>query len=316
MDWRLRPTGVAARLRALSAIGHRVVWVVGDHGTVLRTDDGGARWHRVDPPGAVDLKFRAVRAHTAHRAVVLSFGAGPAARVLRTQDGGASWQVAWCNADPARFVDCLAFATPTSGLILADPVDGRFSLLSTSDGGGTWAPMAPAMLPEALPGETAFAASGTCLFASGNRYCFVTGGAAARVFGSASAGRTWDVARTSMPARADAGLFSVSFRSELHGIAVGGDYYRQDQAGAMAITDDGGRTWHPVPHCPPGYRSAVAAAQPGYVVVGPSGTEVSDDHGRTWTHVPGPAFDTVRTAPDGECWAAGPDGQVAVLTIR
>jgi photosystem II stability/assembly factor-like uncharacterized protein len=124
VNWRLRPTGVAARLRALSAIGHQVVWVVGDHGTVLRTDDAGARWHRVDPPGAEDLKFRAVRAHTAHHAVVLSFGAGPAARVLRTQNGGMSWQLAWCNADPVRFVDCLAFATPTDTRMVPSQAGG------------------------------------------------------------------------------------------------------------------------------------------------------------------------------------------------
>lgn len=317
MHWRPRPTGTAVRLRAVSPAGHGVVWVVGDHGAVLRTDDGGTTWHRVDPPGAADLKFRAVRAHSARHAVVLSCGPGPAARVLCTEDGGTTWQSAWRNDSPDRFVDALAFATPTTGLLLADPVAGRFSLLSTSDGGRTWAPLAPQplpdALPEALPGETAFAASGTCLFADGDHYCFVTGGAAARVFRSTDAGRTWAVTRTTLPARPDAGLFAVTFRDARHGMAVGGDYYRQDGAGVMAVTDDGGHTWHPTPTCPPGYRSAVAAAHCGYIVVGPAGTEASADDGDTWTHVPGPAFDAVRATADGGCWAAGPDGQVAVL---
>ncbi|WP_281356640.1 hypothetical protein [Amycolatopsis anabasis] len=37
------------------------------------------------------------------------------------------------------------------------------------------------------------------------------------------------------------------------------------------------------------------------------------DDRQTWAPLPGPGFDTVRTAQDGSCWAAGQDGRVARL---
>ena len=45
---------------------------------------------------------------------------------------------------------------------MSDPVEGHYVLISTSDG-GDWAPLPSDQMPKAREGETAFAASGTCL---------------------------------------------------------------------------------------------------------------------------------------------------------
>ena len=135
-------------------------------------------------------------------------------------------------------------------------------------------------MPPALPGEGAFAASGTCLVVAGDGHAwFGTGGAkVSRVFRSTDRGRTWTAHET--PVRAgtpSSGIFSLAFSDGDHGIAVGGDYKEPGRAGhVVALTSDGGRTWRrPEGREPGGYRSAVAFV-PGtrgrnLVAVGPDG---------------------------------------------
>jgi hypothetical protein len=59
------------------------------------------------------------------------------------------------------FFDAMDFADAKHGYILGDPIKNKFLLMETKDGGETWAEMQNT--PDALPGEAAFAASGTCL---------------------------------------------------------------------------------------------------------------------------------------------------------
>ena len=78
----------------------------------------------------------------------------------------ARWTETFRNTDPAAFYDCLAFFDDRHGLALSDPVDGKFRILATDDGGRSLAGRCrPTGMPAALAGEFAFAASGTCLVA-------------------------------------------------------------------------------------------------------------------------------------------------------
>src|SRR5205814_1282855 len=126
-------------------------------------------------------------------AYLLSAGPGDASRIYKTVDGGKSWAVQFRSADPAAFLDALAFWDESNGIALGDPVKGRFQLIVTADGGAHWTPPAAKTLPPALPGEGAFAASGTCLVTRGERdMWFASGGAkSARVFRSRDRGQTW-----------------------------------------------------------------------------------------------------------------------------
>ena len=86
-------------------------------------------------------------------------------------------------------------------------------------------------MPAALPGEGAFAASGTCLVVQGDRNAwFGTGGG--RVFRSTDRGRTWTVHKTPIRAgNGSSGIFSLTFWDADHGVAVGGDYKEPDRTG-------------------------------------------------------------------------------------
>ena len=102
-------SGVAVRLRGISAVSADVAWASGREGTVLRTVDGGAHWQVMKVPGAEALDFRDVEGFDRDSAVVLSIGPGEASRVYRTVDGGKTWQLALQNHDARAFFDCMAF---------------------------------------------------------------------------------------------------------------------------------------------------------------------------------------------------------------
>ena len=314
--WELTPTGSTARLRGLSAVSARVAWASGSAGTVLRTIDAGETCEDVAPPETGELQFRDIEAFDADHAVILSIGEGENSRVYVTSDGGRHWTLTFVNEDPNAFYDCMTFFNRRRGLALSDPVDGRFRIIATDDGGSSWH-VVDADMPPALPGEFAFAASGQCLVSAGGRRAwFATGGGAeARVFRSDDRGRSWEVTTTPIRSGPTAGIYALAFRNRRHGLAVGGDFSVPTEApDALALTEDRGVTWHLVDDAPNEYRSGAAwVNRRDAIVVGPTGSDVSLDGGRSWQRFDEGSFDTVDCVHNGACWASGEQGRVARL---
>lgn len=322
-SWQLTDTGTTARFRGLAPVSATVAWAAGSAGTILRTVDGGRTWASVGPPEAAALQFRDIEAFGPRDAVALTIGNGTDSRIYTTADGGATWAETFRNEDPAAFYDCVTFLDRRHGLALSDPVDGRFRILATRDGGRSWQVRPTTGMPDALPGEFAFAASGTCLVAtpvgmhgsSTGHAWFATGGdATARVFSTRDGGRNWTVRTTPVPSGASAGIYSLAFRDPRHGIAVGGDYAAETSApDGAAVTTDGGRTWTGSRTEPGEYRSGVAWRGRTALAVGPTGSDVSYDGGVTWRRFDTGSFDAVACAHDHSCWASGRDGRIARL---
>jgi len=299
-------SGTTANLRGVSAKG-QTVWVSGEKGTVLKSTDAGMTWRSVSPRGVADLDFRDVEVIDDQTVFIMGAGEGPKSRIYKTTDGGASWLLIATNLEPKGFWDCMSFWDPTHGVVVGDPIDGKFTIMTTIDG-MTWQPVKG---PSANTGEGAFAASGTCVFTRGTREAwFGTGGlGGGRVFHSQDSGQTWSVAKT--PIRHDsagAGVFSLAFSDALHGIAVGGDYMKPTEStGNVAITVDGGKTWTgPAGPAPGGYRSAVQCDSI-CIATGTSGSDLSTDGGRSWKSVEG-GFNAIRNG-----FAVGANGQIATL---
>ena len=306
--WELTPTGSDARLRGLSAVSGQVAWVSGSKGTVLRTVNGGRSWESVGPPDTAALEFRDIEAFDARNAVALSIGEGESSRIYRTSDGGKTWQESFRNTDPKAFYDCVAFFDRFRGLALSDPVDGKFRVLRTWDGGRSWHVNDTKGMPDALPGEFAFAASGQCVTTAGNHAWIATGGGAkARVLESRDAGRTWKASEVPMPSGEAAGVFAVAFKTPWRGVAIGGDYEKPTDP-TPAFATNNGHGWTAGKQAPVGYRSGIAYRGNGLVAVGPSGTDVSLD-GRSWKVADTGSFDTVDCVGSA-CWAAGEKGRV------
>lgn len=323
-SWKPQTTGSASELRGLALLDAAHAWASGSGGTILRTKDG-EHWEKLAPPaGGEALDFRDVEALGGDVVVLMSAGTGEAARIYRSTNAGAggSWKLADTNPDKNGFYDAIAFWDSKDGVVMGDPVDGKFRVRATHDGGATWGNEPGLVMPPALEGEGAFAASGTCLFAlkGGNDAWFVTGGASiARVFHTSDRGRTWTVARTTAPnGNASSGLFSVVFLDAHRGFAAGGDYKMPAFAGLNGIrTEDGGTTWVAAPLSATGFYSAVVpvpGAKDELVAVGLAGEAVSHDAGRTWTKTGDTPMNAAGFASGGAGWAVGPKGSVLRFT--
>lgn len=318
--WVTQNSTTTASLRGISAVNANVAWASGAGGTWLRTTNGGATWTASKVPGAENFDFRDVQAVDDRTAYLLSIGTGDKSRIYKTTDGGREWKLQLTNPDAKGFFDALSFWDPKHGIVLGDPVNGHFVVLTTEDGGDHWQRRPT---PPAMPNEGAFAASGTCLVVMGSREAwFGTGGVdGARVFHSADGGATWTIART--PIRNDAaaaGIFSLAFSDALHAIAVGGDYTKPDDAGRnIALTSDGGKTWaEPSGTHPKGFRSAVAFLPGGtmWVAAGTSGSDVSSDGGTNWKPFDGGNYNAVSFVSGRAGFAVGPKGRIAKFSMK
>jgi photosystem II stability/assembly factor-like uncharacterized protein len=316
-QWEVQAIRTDADFRGLCVVSPTVVWVSGTKGTFGRTTDGGKNWSVGVVPGAEKLDFRDVEAFDEKTAYMLSAGPGEDSRIYKTTDAGKTWALQFKNADPKGFYDAIAFWDVMHGIAFGDAVEGRFQLLTTSDGGTTWKPLPEASAPQALPNEGAFAASGTCLITQGESdVWFCTGGAkVARVFHSADRGKSWTAHETPLAAGvASAGGFSLHFRDRKHGVIVGGDYRKpNDTTATVALTSDEGKTWKPIAKPLP-FRSAVAWTGECWVAVGTSGSDHSAD-GMTWKSLDRENYNSVGFTPTGEGWAAGPKGRIARFVI-
>jgi len=320
LHWTLQTSGVTARLRGVSAVSDQVAWCSGSGSTALRTIDGGLSWQKLVVTGDA-LDFRDVDAVDSNTAYLLSIGNGPSSRIYKTIDGGQTWQLQFKNDDPKAFLDAMTFWDADHGIAFGDSVDHKFYILMTEDGGKHWSRVNPSTLPPALETEGAFAASGTNIAVIGKTHAWIGTGAAnnARVLRTADGGRSWQIATTPLNSGAAAGIFSIAFRDEKHGVVAGGDYTKEKESNNnLAVTSDGGATWTLVKGLS-GFRSAVAYV-PGsktLVAVGPAGGDYSTDDGKTWTPLEGPGFDTLSFAPrKSVAWASGAKGILARLTFE
>ena len=324
ITWNLVQTPTTtARLRGLSPVSDKVVWASGTEGTVLRSVDGGRHVTSVGPADTTDLQFRSLYASSAFHAVAVSIGDTPdAMRAYVTEDGGKTWTLSLQNSDPAAFYDCMTFTSKRVGYIVSDPVDGKFRVIKTTDGGHAWKVLPPAGMPAAEAGEAGFAASGTCIQSDAKGDLFIGSGGVdpARIFRSTDHGITWTVQDSPLAGSAAAGVFSLSFGTghlSSSGVAVGGDYTVPTAAVANAAwTSDAGQTWQAATGLG-GYRSGsswVDGWRNTVLAVGPTGSDWSRDGGKTYAAFDAGSFDAVECVK-GACYASGEQGRLAKLAV-
>lgn len=304
-------------LRAVGVTGPKQFHVSGAKGTYAVTDDGGETWRIATPPGGEALDFRGLAALDGRTTLLTSAGDGPAgqAKVFRTGDAGRTWSLAYETRLPGSFLDAVAFRDARRGLVLGDPVDGRWFLLRTGDGGRSWTRIEG---PPVEAGEAAFAASNSALFLGGRSDAWIVSGGLAkgRVHRSKDDGKTWSVAETPLAASASAGLFGGLALGGGRAVVVGGDYKDELAARPSIAVGDGG-AWTLAPHAgTPRLLEGVGRLDARTLLaVGPRGTSLSADAGRTWRQVDTEAFHAIACRA-GTCVAAGGKGRVGVWKTR
>jgi photosystem II stability/assembly factor-like uncharacterized protein len=325
-------SGTTNGLIAVWPVNPQVVWASGRAGTFTVTTDGGQTWRAGVVPGAEALQFRDVQAFSTGVAYLMSIGTSGDPtdfRIYKTEDGGATWTIQFENQNPNAFYDGFAFWTPNRGIAHSDSVNGVFPDLRTTDG-TTWEDISNNM-PPALPGESSFASSGTCVTTQGGRNAWIcTGGSdIARVLATRDGGDTWNAYNTPLVSSPSAGAFTVDFRDPHHGIVGGGDLDPGDPNNARTATSsDGGQTWT-LTNPPP-----VTGAIFGLSYVGHSGGGVGDngravvitandggaawtpDEGNTWFALPGVSgFWAVAFATPKAGWLVGTYGRILKISF-
>ena len=318
-------SGTTNRLQAVSPVNEQVVWASGVGGTYALTTDGGNHWVSAVVPGAEALQFRDVQGVSARVAYLLSAGVGTDSRIYKTEDGGATWQLQFEAQDPNAFYDCFAFWTPVRGLTQGDSINGRFPTLRTTNG-QTWTDIGNQM-PTALPGEGSFAASGTCVATQGQENAWVVT-TSSRVLATTDGGNSWAAYTAPIAGgTGTAGLFTVDFRDELHGMVGGGDFVGTTVVPNAARSSDGGVTWTlttpaPIPGAIFGlsYVSHSALAYPKFlqtvVATGPGGGAWTPDEGNTWYLLKNVRnYWAVAFADPHAGWLVGTEGRILKISF-
>jgi len=280
-----RPTD--AHLRGLYAVNDNVIWASGSASTVIKSIDGGKSWEKYKVNDD-DLQFRDIYAWSSKEAIVMASGEN-LARFYKTKDGGETWYSVYSDDTEGVFFDAMDFNDADQGLAMSDQIEGKLHLIHSMDKGESWQVLRNEMMPEALEGEAAFAASGTNVIYRENEIYIVTGGASKpRIYKNISNAKgKWAVTDVPMKSGEATGIFSFTLSDNgKDGIAVGGSYIDSTAMNMnCAITSDGGDSWKAVKENPPlGYRSCVSFHPNGMyaVAVGRTGSDYSVDKGKTW----------------------------------
>ena len=138
-QWAIQTSNTTADLRGIDNVGHGIAWASGTNGTVLHTTDNGATWLLCKtPPDAEHLDFRGIQAFDANTAIIMSSGKGDLSRLYQTTDGCQTWMPVFTNPDKDGFWDAFWINADGDGMLIGDPVDDRFAIFETTDGGITW----------------------------------------------------------------------------------------------------------------------------------------------------------------------------------
>lgn len=315
------PAGTDVSFRGLDLAPDGTIWVSGSRGTVLRSTDGGKTWDIRPIEDAKSLDLRDIEAIDATTAYTMVAGADTG-RIYKTTDGGQSWSRQYDDTRKGIFLDGIAFWDASNGIAVGDPMDGKFVVLRTEDGGAHWTQLPAGQAPPSREHEGIFAASGSTIQTGPGGQVWVGTGAnteikVGRLLVSKDYGRTWTATDTPVPSGTEpTGIFSLAFRDALHGIAVGGDYTAPNaNRHNVAITADGGKTWKLGDTTGvTGYLSAVAyvpSVSPTTVVaVGTVGVFTSSDEGMTWRRLRAESYNAV--AVGKAIVAVGADGRVSI----
>lgn len=313
LQWKELNTPVKASLRGLSPVSDKICWASGSGGTWLKTTDGGESWEYGVIAGLDSVDFRSIHAFDQNTAVAAS--AGQPAVIYRTTDGGKSWLKVH-QEGPEAFFDGISFSGNKKGYILGDPVNGKWMILESKNGGKTWKSLEN--LPDAEAGEAAFAASSSSLIALKKELIFGTGGSVSKLhFGNLGEEHSWSKTKTPiLQGEPSQGIFAIAM-TEQGILSVGGDYQKLESRDRNAVLYQGD-SWKIPLYLPLGYRSGVAyiPAQKITIAVGPSGSDISYDFGMNWANFSSTGYHGVKISEDKKTiWASGSDGRIGILTL-
>lgn len=260
-EWVSQASGFSTASRAityLSAVDSNIVWATATDGNNMTgacsdfamTTNGGNTWTPgviTNTTGLASAMIFGTDANTAYAAMYKVSGSKPMG-VYMTADGGATWnrQTTASYSNSASFPDIVHFFNANDGVTIGDPINGKFEIYTTTNGGTNWTLIPGAGNPSPLSGEF-----GVVGYYSAIHDTVWFGTNKGRVYKSVNKGVAWTVAAA--PGM-NAAYVKPMFSNGSHGLLL-------DQSTGMGLlceSFDGGTTWTSVTYTGPNYSGDIA----------------------------------------------------------
>jgi photosystem II stability/assembly factor-like uncharacterized protein len=225
---------------SIKAVTPKVAWTVSNYGNSQSTETSliahttnGATWSQFQQgPPSGDPAYCIAATDATHAWL----GTGPTslqANIYRTTNGGGAWQKT-SVASITPFVNAVHFYDNLNGILVGDPINSRWGIATTSDGGATWTPIATP-----LPSPATEAGWNNSMTVLGDNVWFGTNNS--RIYHSTDRGRTWSYGSTP-----SANSFGIAFANENDGLATFNTVSAGTGSEMIAATHDGGESWNPL----------------------------------------------------------------------
>lgn len=282
----------------------------------MRSVDGGKSFERLSVAGYSERDFRDIEAFDENKALIMAVD--EPAIMLKTSDAGRSWKKVFEDTTKGMFLDAMFFSADT-GIVIGDPVNGRFFIAQTTNAGESWKAVSTKdQFTAPMPGEAFFAASGGNIllyrFNQKTDAVYVSGGETSRIFWSGHLVKKLPV----LQGKSSTGANAIAIHGK-NGIVVGGNFSNDTLSAGNCVllnfTDNDILFSHP--SAPPkGYKSSVTYLTADTLIAcGTSGIDVSFDGGVTWKSISDMGFHVVRKAKLGSrIFLAGGRGKIAEIT--
>lgn len=135
-QWVELNSGVTTRLNSISSVKDLCTWACGAGGTVLKSSNMGDSWQNGNQSG-IPLSASLNHIFCINENIVLCSGIdGSTAYLYKTINGGITWNIVHQQAS-GKF-NALHFIDGNTGMLVGDPVGGRWSIWKTINGGNSW----------------------------------------------------------------------------------------------------------------------------------------------------------------------------------
>lgn len=303
-------SGTKTSLRGLSVVTDKIIWASGSNGTVAKSIDAGETWKWMTVKGFEKTDFRDIEAFDDKTAIIM--GIDSPAYILKTIDGGDTWKTVYQNNTKGMFLDAMDFFNNKNGIVVGDPINGRFFIARTIDGGNTWKEDGFQKLPIADSGEACFASSGTNIkMITNKKYVLVSGGLAAHFFYN-----TMTKPLPILQGKESTGANAIAVKNPKVMIVVGGDFSSKDSITKNCfITKKRGKSWTIPLKSPSGYRSCIEyLGKELWITCGLNGVDVSKDNGLNFSLISNESFHTCKKAKMyKDVYLTGANGKIGKL---
>jgi photosystem II stability/assembly factor-like uncharacterized protein len=296
-------------LRGLSVVNDAVFWASGNKGYIARSLNNGEKIEWIKVAGYENRDFRDIEAINESTALIMAIDSP--ALILITKDGGKTWRKVFEDPRSGMFLDAMYFEDNNNGIVVGDPINGRFFLATTANGGETWTTFQNHEYPVADSGEALFAASGSNIILSNRTISFVSGGTVSHFIIN-----NQKIKLPLLQGKSSTGANAIDRAEDGRMIIVGGDFSNDTiSIGNATITDDSGKLFLSPVQSPYGYKSSICyLGNKKWIACGTSGVDISMDHGMNWKHITNQSFHVVKKAKKGKkVFLAGRNGVIAEL---